>query len=330
MLLAFVYCLLTILAALFVDHLLGEPKHCHPLIKFGQVANFIEKRLNTTALNSRSANITLQLQGTLAWVLTVCPWVVLTVVIVTLTDYVPPRGVASISLWLVECFILYLGIGRKSLKQHVEAIANKLISEDLQAARTACAMIVSRDTTNSNETEIASAAIESSLENSCDGIYGAIFWFALLGAPGVVLYRLSNTLDAMWGYRSEHFAHFGKFSARIDDLLNFIPARITALTFALLSPDPLQTLKNWRQQAPQLSSPNGGPVMICGATALDLEVGGPAVYHGKLTHKPYFGGSRKPGAHDIAMAISLNDKALIFWVIIAAVLHSLTSRHLMF
>ena len=323
MLFTFAYCLLTIFTALVLDQLLGEPKRFHPLVKFGQVANFIEKRLNTTALIPSSPDLALQLRGVLAWLCSVLPWVILTIILAELCRSGSSFDQPNIRLWLLECLMLYLAIGRKSLKQHVRAISDKLANHDLSAARSSCALIVSRDTSNSNETELASAAIESTLENSCDGIFAALFWFAILGAPGIVLYRLSNTLDAMWGYRSERFENFGKFSARVDDLLNYLPARITAIVFALLSRNPGQAFNHWHTQAPLLSSPNGGPVMVCGASALDLRVGGPAVYQGRTENKPFFGGSKEPTASDIDKVIVLNDKALIGWIIIASLLNSL-------
>ncbi|NJM12317.1 MAG: hypothetical protein HC889_10895 [Synechococcaceae cyanobacterium SM1_2_3] len=130
-------------------------------------------------------------------------------------------------------------MGACSLAQHAEAVATALQSGDLPLARQRVGLIVSRDTTDLDEEGISRATIESVLENGCDAIFGALFWFVLAGAPGVVLYRLANTLDAMWGYRTARYLHFGWAAARLDDGLNWLPARLTALSYAAVGRNPL-------------------------------------------------------------------------------------------
>jgi adenosylcobinamide-phosphate synthase len=125
--------------------------------------------------------------------------------------------------WLVEILALYCALGMRSLGEHVQPVAEALRSGDLDEARTRVGYLVSRQTSELDSTEVARAATESVLENGSDAVFAALFWFVVAGVPGVVLYRLSNTLDAMWGYRNERFERFGWAAAKIDDVLNYIP-----------------------------------------------------------------------------------------------------------
>lgn len=211
--------------------------------------------------------------------------------------------------FVLDIAILYLAIGRKSLFEHSRRVWAALQQNDLASARHHTGMMVSRETRTLDGTGCTRATIESVLENGNDGIIGALFWFIVLGVPGVVLYRLANTLDAMWGYRNERFLYFGRAAARIDDVLNFIPARLCALAYAA-SGHFSRAMQSWKRQSRLLKSPNGGPVMTAGAGALDLQLGGPAVYHGEIWDKPWFGGDGIPVADDILRCNHLVDRAI--------------------
>ncbi|MDF2641047.1 MAG: cobalamin biosynthesis protein CobD, partial [Pseudomonas sp.] len=215
-------------AGVALDALLGEPKRGHPLVAFGRLANRIEQRFNSEGRGWRSHGVT-------AWVLAVVPLTLLA----TALSWLPWVG------WIVEILALYCALGLRSLGEHVEPVAQALRSENLDEARRRVGYLVSRQTSELDSTEVARAATESVLENGSDAVFAALFWFIVAGAPGVVLYRLSNTLDAMWGYRNQRFERFGWAAARIDDLLNYIPARLVALTYALLGKTRL-SLRCWR------------------------------------------------------------------------------------
>lgn len=285
-----------IIAALLLDALLGEPKRWHPLVGFGHLANRIEAIFNRPHSVTKARTI-----GLLAWVLLIAPFVLLV------------HGFAHTPYaWFTDVLLLYFSIGAHSLFDHAQKIHTPLQAQQLPEARQALGMIVSRDTAQLHETQIASATVESVLENGNDAIFGAIFWFVLLGGAGAALFRLANTLDAMWGYKTPRFLHFGWAAARLDDALNFIPARLTALSYALLG-NTKTALQCWKDQAPQWESPNAGPVMAAGAGALNMQLGGAAMYHGAIEQRPALGAGNAAQNGDILRAISLVKRTILLW-----------------
>lgn len=287
------------LAAVLLDRLLGEPRRWHPLVGFGRIASAIEDKLNQQS--SRAA-------GMLAWMLAVLPWVALAAGL---------RGALHGPWsWLLDVYLLYFALGARSLAQHAYAVSRPLAQGDLQEARLRVSYMVSRDTAKLDASGVAKAGVETVLENGNDAVFGALFWFLLLGGPGALLFRLANTLDAMWGYRTPRFFHFGWAAARLDDGLNYLPARLTALTYALLGRTRL-ALQCWRQQAPTWDSPNAGPVMAAGAGSLALALGGAAQYHGREEVRPPLGAGATPGAADIDRAVALVQKGLLLWLSVA-------------
>nr|WP_197976837.1 adenosylcobinamide-phosphate synthase CbiB [Pseudomonas sp. CFBP 13727] len=285
-------------AGVALDALLGEPRRHHPLVAFGRLANRIEARFNRAGRGWRSHGVT-------AWFLAVVPLTLL----VTLLSWLPLVG------WLVEIGALYLALGMRSLGEHVMPVAQALRSDDLASARQRVGYLVSRQTDELDAEAVARAGTESVLENGSDAVFAAIFWFVVAGAPGVVLYRLSNTLDAMWGYRNERFERFGWAAARIDDLLNYIPARLVALTYAVLGKTRL-ALRCWRRQAPQWDSPNAGPVMAAGAGALGVQLGGPAIYHGELHERAVLGEGAPADADSIERGWNLVQRGVWLWLLV--------------
>jgi adenosylcobinamide-phosphate synthase len=214
---------------------------------------------------------------------------------------------------IVEIGLLYLALGATSLAEHARAVAEALHDHDLPLARQRVGLMVSRDTGKMNQAQVSAAAVESVLENGCDAVFGALFWFAVAGAPGVVLYRLVNTLDAMWGYRTARYLQFGWAAARLDDILNWMPARLTALSYTLLGQQRL-AWRCWRLQASAWQSPNAGPVMAAGAGALGVSLGGAASYHSQWIQRPPLGAGLPPGAIDIDRAVKLINAAIWLWL----------------
>lgn len=291
---------LALVLGVMLDRLLGEPPlRIHPLVGFGLLAGAIEKRFNNGDDRPRrllGGLAVVILVGLPAWLL----WWAL-----------PTTGTAAT---LVGAAVLYLTIGGRSLADHARAVMAALGAHDVPAARHAVAMIVSRDCHNLSAEEVAGASIESVVENGCDAIFGAMFWFVVAGPAAALAYRLSNTLDAMWGYRTSRYGAFGWAAARLDDVLNWIPARLTALSYAALG-HTREALTAWRLQGRHWKSPNAGPVMAAAAGALGIRLGGEATYHGVAVQRPPLGTGRAPRADDILRAVDLVQRTEALWVV---------------
>jgi adenosylcobinamide-phosphate synthase len=212
--------------------------------------------------------------------------------------------------------LCWLCIARRSLREHTLPIATALETGDTVFARTRTGYIVSRDTADMDEAQMSRAATESILENGNDAVVAPLFWFLVAGPAGCVAHRVINTLDAMWGYRTDRFEWFGKWAARADDVAAWIPARLTAAGYALAG-DTRNAWSAWRRDARRLASPNGGPCMAAGAGALGVRLGGPCHYHGIRHEKVFFGGERDCTAADIRAALGLLDRALLLLVSVA-------------
>lgn len=287
---------LSALAGVGLDAWLGEPRRWHPLVGFGHLAQRIEQRLNSGGRGWRS-------HGVSGWCLAVLPPVLLVWLL----------SLSSLG-WLIDILVLYFALGLKSLAQHALPVAQALRLGDLDEARRRVGYLVSRRTSELDACGVARAGTESVLENGADAVFASLFWFAVLGAPGVLLHRLSNTLDAMWGYRNERFERFGWAAAKIDDVLNYVPARLVALTYALLGRT-ATALRCWRRQAPQWDSPNAGPVMAAGAGALQVQLGGAAIYHGVEELRPQLGEGAPAQARDIERALNLVYFGVLLWLV---------------
>ncbi len=285
------------LAAVLLDGLLGEPRRWHPLVGFGGLAGHIERTLYGDAT---LAPQTRRLRGVLALLILLLP-ITVTAAALTALPYV---GI------VFSLLMLYAAIGHRSLHDHARPVAAALRNNQSDEARRLVARMVSRD---SAALDITGAATESVLENGNDGVFGALFWFVIAGGAGAILYRLANTLDAMWGYRNARYRNFGWAAARFDDVLNFIPARLTALTYAALG-ETRQALNCWRLQAPAWDSPNAGPVMAAGAGALGIAIGGPARYLGEWHQRPVLGVGENPVVADIERALRLVRRGVCLWL----------------
>ncbi|MGR3436134.1 MAG: adenosylcobinamide-phosphate synthase CbiB [Shimia sp.] len=275
---------MTLLAALLVDALLGEPRWLydrvpHPAILMGRAVAWLDARLNR-GRHRRARGIVallLLLGGAVAVGLTlgVLPW------------------------WLQALAAATL-LAQRSLLDHVGAVATAL-DRDLTTARAAVAMIVGRDTAAMDPPAIARAAVESGAENFGDGVVAPAFWLAVAGLPGLVAYKAVNTADSMIGYRTPRHAAFGWAAARCDDVLNWVPARVAALLIAAATRPPG---RGFGADARRHRSPNAGWPEAAMAHGLGIALSGPRSYGGALEHHPWVhaAGRKALGAADIRAA----------------------------
>lgn len=299
------HALLIVLIALAADALIGDPDWLwrrlpHPVELIGAQIDWLDRHLNRDAwpaARRKAAGI-----------------VALGVLIVT-------AGVIGIALqWLLLGSLigtLLLGIlasvliAQRSLYQHVARVRDAFASGGLEGARSAVTMIVGRDPAQLDQAGVSRAAIESSAENFSDGIVAPVFWLALLGLPGLLIYKAVNTADSMIGHRNARFEAFGWASARFDDLLNLAPARLSGVLLALAAPlaggSVSRALQVMRRDAPKHRSPNAGWPESAMAGALDLALAGPRVYGGQRVEDPFLNAEarREATPDDIGRALKV-------------------------
>ena len=304
-----------VLIAFLTDYAFGEPKRFHPIVGLGRVVSFIEALLYGTGKSQHKI-----VRGFVAVVLThacvlfvLLSWLFSALLLSQFTssfvaDYLSridfqtwyDSGLSLLAV-MFSGVVLYFAIAPRSLVEHIQGVSEPLANGDLESARSSLSMLVSRDTQELSRVDIAKAAIESATENENDGVIAPLFWFLLLGPLGVVLFKVSNTLDSMWGYRSERYNYFGRVAARVDDVMGYIPARITSVCFAVTPHKFGLALR----QGSRWYSPNAGPVMAAGALAIGVVVGGNAVYQGVEKQRPILGVGREPESNDVRNVIGL-------------------------
>lgn len=301
--------LVMMFVALLLDAYLGEPKKFHPLVGFGLWAKFIEKRMNNMPGKAG------YLGGVFAVLLTLSPIILIVMCLYWVS------GTSIVSACILQVLILYLCLGWQSLQEHVSDVWQSLVIDDLGMAQDKLGLIVSRDTKLLSADEVAQADIESVLENSSDALFATLFWFLIGGATFALFHRWVNTLDAMWGYKNSRFYYFGWAAARLDDVLAWVPARLTAFCFVWVAGEHRdRALECWQTQAKHCDSPNGGVVMTTGAGAINVKLSAKASYDGVLKQKPRMGAGAFATTKDIPQAITLVRHALGLFMAMTTVL----------
>lgn len=285
--------------AFLLDLALGDPRWLpHPVVGIGRVISSLEKRLRRPGAPPGVQ----RLAGTLLVALVVAGTYLSTALVTSWAAKLwRPIG------WLVETVLLYTALAVRSLDEHVRAVERPLAAGDLPVARQALALVVGRDTEQLDPREVARAALETVAENASDGIIAPLFYAFLGGAPLALAYKAVNTLDSMLGYKNERYLHFGWAAARLDDLANYLPARLTALLLvaagALRNLNARRGLATVRRDARRHESPNSGYPEAALAGLLGIELGGLNYYQGVPSpHALLNAGGAAPAAGDIARA----------------------------
>ncbi len=298
--------ILPLLIGWLLDLLIGDPQWLpHPVVWFGKAIAACEHKLNRghhrNAKGAVVAICLIALVFALTWL--VRYW------LLSLSSYL---------LLLLDAIIIFYCLAGTTLIREVREVFFAL-DRSLEEGRQQVARIVGRDTTELSAQEVRTAALETLAENLSDGVIAPLFWFALLGTPGMLAYKMVNTLDSMIGYKTERYKDFGCWAAHIDDVANYIPARLTALLMVLASGKLNLLAFVWRN-GPRHASPNSGYPEAALAGILNCRFGGPHYYFGQLFDKPYIGENGRPlTTADMKKAVRVNRVAEIWMILIVLV-----------
>ena len=298
------YTIIGLLIGFGLDQLFGDPEKLpHPIVGFGHLISFGEKHLNKGKF--------LFAKGALMTIFLTLPIYFVSYLFINITT-----NYNYIFNLLLTAIIVFYCLSARTLRSEVRQVFEAL-EQSTDAGRKQLSRIVGRDTATLEPQYIQSAALETLAENLSDGVIAPLFWFALLGAPGMLTYKMINTLDSMIGYKNDRYFYFGKFAARLDDVANYIPARITALLMLLVTANLSKTtfvLKNGSQH----SSPNSGYPEAALAAILNCRFGGPNSYFGKIVDKPFIGSNIKV-FQLVDMKKALRVNAASEWLMVAIV-----------
>lgn len=297
--------ILPLLLGWVLDLLFGDPSRLpHPVVWFGRAISFFEHRLNKGAHRRFKGGCVAI--GLIAFTYALSWWLL---------------GLLSPWPWIriaVEAILIFYCLAGTTLAREV-AMVFEAADRSLDDGRRQVARIVGRDTGSLSDHEVRTAALETLAENLSDGVIAPLFWYALLGVPGMLAYKMINTLDSMIGYRTERYRQFGTVAARIDDVANYLPARITALLMVIAAGRP-GLVKFVAHFGPQHASPNSGYPEAALAGILDCRFGGPHDYFGERIDKPYIGKhERRLTSEDMRVAVRVNRMSEIIAVVLTGV-----------
>lgn len=297
------FSLLPLLTGWLLDLFLGDPQRLpHPVVGFGRAISFGEKHLNRG--NDRL------LKGGLLAVGLIMAVYLLTVLLLRLILFLP----FYVTI-VVQALLIFFCLSGTTLIREVRMVF-QAVDRSLEEGRKQVARIVGRDTSELSAQEVRTAALETLAENLSDGVIAPLFWYVVLGVPGMLAYKMVNTLDSMIGYKNERYVKFGRVAARLDDAANYIPARLTAFLMVVAG-GRLSLLKFVRRYGNQHASPNSGYPEAALAGLLDCRFGGPHNYFGERVWKPFIGSTeRMLTTEDMKTAVRINRMAEIGMVLL--------------
>ena len=301
--------ILPLLIGWMLDLLLGDPAWLpHPVVGFGKMIAYGEHRLNKGC--HRKA------KGAVMAVVLIISVLVTTAWIRHCLYLLPSLFGEGIGLGLLfDSLLVFCCLAGTTLIREVRQVFLAL-DRSLEDGRKQVARIVGRDTSALSAQEVRTAALETLAENLSDGVIAPLFWYALLGVPGMVAYKMVNTLDSMIGYKTERYKDFGCWAAHIDDIANYIPARLTALLMIIVAGKPQLASFVWKNGR-RHASPNSGYPEAALAGILNCRFGGPHYYFGQLFDKPYIGTNDRPlTTADMKTAVRVNRTAEILMVLL--------------
>lgn len=297
--------IMILIMALILDLVFGDPHNWfHPVMAMGRAIEWLEKLLRSV-LKIKDGREEDKIKKRIAGGILVIVMCVFFTMIPLIIQKICHQFSDNIA-WAVEAFLAYQMLAMKQLKVESMKVYKALQKKDIKAAREAVSMIVGRDTKKLNEKGIVRAAVETVAENASDGVVAPLLFMMVFGVVGGWFYKAVNTMDSMIGYKNDRYIYFGTAAARLDDILNFIPARITALFMVVasifLNLNWKNAIKIWRRDASKSTSPNSGQTEAVIAGALGVKLLGDAWYFGKLVKKPEIGDQlREVEVSDIEM-----------------------------
>lgn len=304
----YVIIIIPLLAGYLLDLVFGDPEKLpHPVRFFGSLITIAEKKLNKGKYRF--------LKG-MAMVLVLCVGTFLFFygMVYFLLLYLVPV------YFLFATLFVFYGLANKGLITEGKKVFDALQYKGLEAGRQRLSWIVGRDTSSLNAQQIRIAVLETMSENLSDGVIAPLFFYFISGVPGMMTYKMINTLDSMVGYRNERYAYFGKFAARLDDVVNFIPARITAILMLLVTLS-WRGCKFVKQYGHQHKSPNAGYPEAALAGILDVQFGGPNVYHGILVDKPFIGNNPREVKHEEFKVVSSINQGVCLLMVVSMLIY---------